>query len=177
MRMRLLIGIAALVLTAPAAATAAKPAPTKTIKGTLIEWSVVAGKVHGTVVDSDGQPHRFVEPPASQAKALDIGRVLRLDGRITRDMSGASTFIATKTGTALGLSADVVVRHAAVADVGQEAVSLEARSGDGMVDMNDIAYDPSSFGALQALQQTDTAPLTHIFQLRLIYDRWMLADF
>ena len=173
---RLIIVLAVLVLTAPAAATAAKPAPTQTIKGTLIEWNVVAGNVHGTVVDANGQPHRFVMPPASQAKALDIGRVLRLQGRITSDMSGTSTFYAAKTATPLGLTDQVVVRKAAVSNVGEEAVTLEAKSPEGMVNVEDIAYDPSFFSALQALH-VDATPLTHVFQLRLIYDRWNLADF
>ena len=88
MKKRLIIGIAAFVLAAPVAANAAKPAPTQTLKGTLIDWSIVHGNVQGTVIDADGQPHRFIEPPASVPKALDIGRVLRLQGRITRDASG-----------------------------------------------------------------------------------------
>ena len=178
MKKRLIIGIAAFVLAAPVAANAAKPAPTQTLKGTLIDWSIVHGNVQGTVVDADGQPHRFIEPPASVPKALDIGRVLRLQGRITRDASGVSTFHAAKTGTALGLNEDVVVRRAGVSDVGQEAVTLAARSGDGMVNMDGIAYDPSSFSALQALRtSTNTESLTHVFELRLLSDEWTLASF
>jgi hypothetical protein len=173
---RLSILLVALVLTAPAAASAAKPAPTQTIKGTLIEWNVVAGMVHGTVVDANGQPHRFVMPPASQIKALDIGRVLRLQGRITRDMSGTSTFYAAKTATPLGLTDQVVVRQAAVSNVGEELVTLQAKSTEGMVNVDDIAYDPTFFSALEALR-ADATPLTHVFQLRLIYDQWNLADF
>jgi hypothetical protein len=173
---RLSILLAIIALAAPAAATAAKPAPTQTIKGTLIEWNVVAGNVHGTVVDANGHPHRFVMPPASQIKALDIGRVLRLQGRLTRDMSGTSTFYAAKTATPLGLTDQVVVRQASVSDVGQEAVTLQAKSTEGMVNVDDIAYDPAFFSALTALH-TDAAPLDHVFQLRLISDRWNLADF
>jgi hypothetical protein len=177
MKLRLILGIAAFVLAAPVAANAAKPAPTQTLKGTLIDWSIVHGNVQGTVVDADGQPHRFVMPPASLPKALDIGRVLRLDGRLTTDMSGASTFKAAKTATPLGLNEDVVVRRAAVSSVGQEAVTLAARSGLGMVNMDGIAYDPSFFSALQALRTSDTASLTHVFELRLLSDEWTLASF
>jgi hypothetical protein len=173
-----MIGIAAFVLVAPVAANAAKPAPAQTLKGTLIEWSVAHGNVHGTVVDGNGQPHRFVMPPASLPKALDIGRVLRLQGRVTTDMSGVSTFKASKTGTPLGLNEDVVVRQAAVSNIGQDAVTIAARSGAGMVNMDGIAYDPSFFSALQALRTSnDTASLNHVFELRLLSDEWTLASF
>lgn len=176
MKLRLIVCIAAFILAAPVAANAAKPVPTQTLKGTLIDWSVVHGNVQGTVVDSDGQPHRFVMPPASVPKALDIGRVLRLQGRITNNASGISIFHAAKTGTPLSLNEDVVVRRAAVSNVGQEAVTLAARSGDGLVNMGGIAYDPSCFSALQALR-ADTASLTHVFELRLLSDEWTLASF
>ena len=175
MKLRLILGIAAFVLAAPVAANAAKPVPTQTLKGTLIDWSIVRGNVQGTVVDSDGQPHRFVMPPASLPKALDIGRVLRLQGRITSN-AGISTFDAMKTGTPLGLNEDVVVRRAAVSNIGQDAVTLAARSGDGMVNMGGIAYDPSFFSALQVLH-SDTTSLTHVFELRLLSDEWTLASF
>jgi hypothetical protein len=178
MKLRLILGLAVLVLAAPVAANAAKPAPTQTLKGTLIDWSVVHGNVHGTVVDGNGQPHRFVMPPASVPKALDIGRVLRFQGRITKNAAGISTFIAAKTATPLGLNEDVVVRRAAVSNIGQEAVTLAARSGDGMVNMDGIAYDPSCFSALQALRTTTTTEsLTHVFELRLLSDAWTLASF
>lgn len=177
MKLRLILGLAVLVLAAPVAANAAKIAPTQTLKGTLIDWSVVHGNVQGTVVDADGQPHRFVMPPASQPKALDIGRVLRLQGRITK-AAGISTFHAAKTGTPLGLNEDVVVRRAAVSNVGQEAVTLAARSIDGVVNMDGISYDPACFSALQALRtSTTTESLTHVFELRLLSDEWTLASF
>jgi hypothetical protein len=175
MKLRIFIGIAALVLAAPVAANAAKPAPAQTLKGTLIDWTIVRGNVQGTVVDGDGQPHLFVMPPASAPKALDIGRVLRLNGRVS-NTSGVSTFYAAKTGTPLGLNDDVVVRRASVSNIGQEAVTLVARSGAGMVNMDGIAYDPSFFSALQALH-TDTVAPTHVFELRLLSDEWTLASF
>lgn len=177
MKFRVILGLAVLVLAAPVAASAAKPVPTQTLKGTLIDWSVVHGNVQGTVVDGDGQPHRFVMPPASLPKALDIGRVLRLQGRLTTDMSGVSTFKAAKTATPLGLNEDVVVRRASVYNVGQEDVTLAARSGAGLVNMDGIAYDPSYFSALQALHTSDNASLTHVFELRLLSDEWTLASF
>jgi hypothetical protein len=178
MKLRLIIGIAALVLAAPVAANAAKPVPTQTLTGTLIDWSIVHGNVQGTVVDANGQPNRFVMPPASLPKALDIGRILRLQGALTTDMAGVSTFKAAKTATPLGLNEDVVVRRAAVSNVGQEAVTLAARSGAGMVNMGGIAYDPSFFSALQALRAGDNTPsLTHVFELRLLSDEWTLASF
>ena len=178
MKLRLILGIAVLVLAAPVAANAAKIAPTQTLKGTLIDWSVVHGNVQGTLVDADGQPHRFVMPPASLPKALDIGRVLRLQGRSSKNAAGISTFNAAKTGTPLGLNDDVVVRRAAVSNVGQDVVTLAARSGDGMVNMDGITYDPSCFSALQALRtSTSTESLTHVFELRLLSDEWTLASF
>jgi hypothetical protein len=178
MKLRLLLGIAVFVLAAPVAANAAKPAPAQTLKGTLIDWTIVHGNVSGTVVDGNGQPHRFVMPPASLPKALDIGRVLRLQGRLTSDASGAPVFSATKTGTPLGLQDDVVIRRAGVSNIGQEAVTLAARSGAGMVNMDGIAYDPTFFSALQTLQTSaDATALTHVFELRLLSDEWTLAGF